>query len=172
MDAAFPHPPAWALAGIAPVGGRSAAEIVHRLTLRAELAAAPRLSDAEAGLLRDFLDISDRPKAALGRVEALARKGGFSLDIALGAWSRRLEAITQAGVAESAMTLSTGFGRAFGYYDGFLFEISAAALGPGRAVAGGGRYDSLPRRLGATDRGGAVGCMVRPARAWAGGGVS
>ncbi len=46
------------------------------------------------------------------------------------------------------MTLSTGFGRAFGYYDGFLFEVRSAALGDWTAVAGGGRYDGLPARLG------------------------
>ena len=34
----------WALAGILPVGGRSAAEIVHRLAVRAEDGAGPRLT--------------------------------------------------------------------------------------------------------------------------------
>ncbi len=41
------------------------AEIVHRLVQRAEAAHAPRLTEAEAGLMRDFLEISDRPRAAL-----------------------------------------------------------------------------------------------------------
>jgi len=66
------------------------------------------------------------------------------------------------------MTLSTGFGRAFGYYDGFLFEVHSTALGDWASVAGGGRYDSLPARLGGKANSGAVGCMVRPMRAWAG----
>jgi ATP phosphoribosyltransferase regulatory subunit len=76
------------------------------------------------------------------------------------------------------MRLATGFGRAFGYYDGFLFEVRSAALGPDQPVAAGGRYDSLLTRLAAQSGGlraakaglgGAVGCMVRPWRAWAGG---
>ena len=73
------------------------------------------------------------------------------------------------------MTLSAGFTRPFGYYDGVLFEIGCPALGPDQPVAAGGRYDGLPARLGAslnrpyTAQAGAVGCMVRPARAWAGG---
>ena len=66
--------------------------------------------------------------------------------------------------------LETGFGRAFGYYDGFLFEVRSQALDPDSPVAGGGRYDTLLGRLGAESpsTGTAVGCMVRPARAWAG----
>ena len=65
--------------------------------------------------------------------------------------------------------LSGGFGRAFGYYDGLVFEVRSATLGEERPVAAGGRYDGLPMRLGATSAQGAVGCMVRPARAFAGG---
>jgi ATP phosphoribosyltransferase regulatory subunit len=163
----------WALAGIAPVGGRSAGEIVHRLVLRTEQASAPRLSEAEAGLVRDFLAIADRPKSALDQVASLARRGGFDLAGPLEAWSKRLAVLAEAGVSEAAMTLSTGYGRAFGYYDGFLFEVRSTALGQDRAVAGGGRYDSLPKRLGDSAGwvGGAVGCMVRPARAWLDGGA-
>jgi ATP phosphoribosyltransferase regulatory subunit len=72
------------------------------------------------------------------------------------------------------MTLSTAFGRSFGYYDGVLFEVRSDALGEDRPVAAGGRYDGLPARLGSETQNtigtGAVGCMVRPARAYAGGG--
>jgi len=162
----------WGIAGIAPVGGRTAAEIVHRLVQRSEAAHAPRLTEAEAMLVREFLEISDRPPAALGKVAALAKRGKVDLDAALEGWARRLSVIMGSGVTEAQMTLSTGFGRAFGYYDGFLFEVHSTALGDWASVAGGGRYDSLPARLGgkapSSTGGGAVGCMVRPMRAWAG----
>jgi histidyl-tRNA synthetase len=59
------------------------------------------------------------------------------------------------------MTLAAAFGRAFGYYDGFLFEVRSDALGDERPVAAGGRYDGLPARLGARPR-----TRTRPAR-WA-----
>ena len=39
---------------------------------------------------------------------------------------------------------------------------------PAEVVAAGGRYDSLLRRMGAPKTASAVGCMVRPARAWNG----
>jgi ATP phosphoribosyltransferase regulatory subunit len=160
----------WAIAGIQPVGGRSAGEIAHRLVERAATARGPRLSPAEADLIQRFLHISDRPHRALDQVAELAREGRLGMDQPLEAWSKRLAALIGQGADERCLTLSTGFGRAFGYYDGFLFEVRSAALGETAPVAGGGRYDSLPARLGDSKPGAAVGCMVRPARAWAGGG--
>ena len=134
----------WRLAGIQPVGGRSPAEIVHRLSERSEGARSPGIGAAEAQLIGRYLAISDTPHAAL-------------------------KALVAAGIPEQALTLATGFARPFGYYDGLLFEVRSAALGPDRPVAAGGRYDSLPARLGrGSGHAGAVGCMVRPARAWAG----
>jgi ATP phosphoribosyltransferase regulatory subunit len=160
----------WGLAGIQPVGGRSAAEIVHRLSQRAEAASAPRLSAAQADLIARFLAIDDQPQRALDQVAALAREGGASVDLPLRAWQARLDGLMAAGIAPDQMSLSTAFGRAFGYYDGVLFEVTSAALGAEHPVAGGGRYDALLARLGARvdPSVGAVGCMVRPWRAFDG----
>ena len=158
----------WALAGIQPVGGRSAGEIVHRLVERAGAAQAPRLGEAERDLVERFLAVADHPRRALDQVQALAREGGADLDAALGDWNARLDALIAGGAPLDRLSLATGYIRAFGYYDGFLFEIRSAALGEDTPVAGGGRYDSLPSRLGGAEpKVGAVGCMVRPARAWA-----
>jgi ATP phosphoribosyltransferase regulatory subunit len=46
--------------------------------------------------------------------------------------------------------------------------VRSEALGADRPVAAGGRYDGLLARLGG-DPGRAIGCMVRPWRAFAGG---
>ena len=154
----------WALAGVQPVGGRAPSEIVHRLAEQAEATKAPALAAADAGKIRAFLAISDRPVAALDAIAALAR--GPGLERALEAWSRRLAATMEAGAPADRMRFSPAFGRAFGYYDGFLFEVRSAALDAERPVAAGGRYDGLMTRLGARARTGAVGCMVRPWRAW------
>ena len=154
----------WALAGVQQVGGRSAGEIAHRLIERSADTSAPRLTAAEAGLIRRYLEIAGEPRAALVQIAGL----GVNLDGPLAAWSQRLDALEAAGAPRERMTFATGFGRAFGYYDGMLFEVRSAALGEATAVAGGGRYDALTARLGGVGRPGAVGCMVRPARAWAG----
>lgn len=160
----------WALAGIQPVGGRTAAEIAHRLVSRAEGAEGPRLSPAQAERVRGFLAISDKPAKALEAVAKLAGSQGKALTQALERWSKRLAGMSSRGAPLDRMRLSTAFGRQFGYYDGMLFEVRSAALGDDRPVAAGGRYDGLMARLGARTTAGAVGCMVRPARAWAGGG--
>jgi len=158
----------WALAGVEPVGGRSAAEIVHRLAVRAAEGPSPRLSEDQAGLIRGYLAVDDEPHAALETIARLAGTVGAGLDRALQAWERRLSALAAEGLPLSAMRLVTGFAREFGYYDGLFFEVRSAALGDGRPVATGGRYDGIFARLGAPLACGAVGCMVRPARAWSG----
>jgi ATP phosphoribosyltransferase regulatory subunit len=157
----------WTLAGIEPVGGRGAAEIVGRLAERARSRAAPRLSAALGELVTRFLAIEGRPARALDQAEALAREAGADLDGLWADWAQRLALLDEAGVPDSALTLATGFGRPFGYYDGFLFAVWSEALAPGETVAAGGRYDSLLTRMGGSGAS-AVGAMVRPARAWNG----
>lgn len=159
----------WAIAGIEPVGSRPADEIVRRLADRAEASRTPSLSPAEASAVRSYLAVSGAPGAALDAVRKLAGPSTDSLDAALAGWDRRLASLAQRGVPEDRITFAAAFGRAFGYYDGVLFEIRSPALGDERPAAAGGRYDGLPARLGAPSALGAVGCMVRPARAFAGG---
>ncbi|WP_165190797.1 ATP phosphoribosyltransferase regulatory subunit [Caulobacter soli] len=160
----------WSLAGIEPVGGRRPAEIAHRLVERAQSAKAGSLSPEEADAVRAFLAVSDRPGAALDAISALGGPRRAALDAALNGWRKRLAGLVARGVPEDRMRLTAAFGRAFGYYDGFLFEVRSDALDEERPVAAGGRYDGLLARLGAESKTGAVGCMVRPARAYAGGG--
>jgi ATP phosphoribosyltransferase regulatory subunit len=159
----------WTLAGIQPVGGRSPAEIAHRLAERAALADAPRLTSAQADRIASFLAIADTPPAALQAVARLAGDRGPALDAALETWEQRLAAMIALGVPAERMRLSTAFGRALGYYDGVLFEVRGDALGPEAPAAAGGRYDGLPARLGGPADTRAVGCVVRPGRAWTGG---
>lgn len=160
----------WSLAGIEPVGGRRPAEIAHRLVERAEAAKAGRLDAEQADKVRAFLAVSDRPDAALDIIASLAGPNDGRLKAAIAGWRARLAGMVERGVPLDRVTLAAAFGRAFGYYDGYLFEVHSAALGPERPVAAGGRYDGLPSKLGVSTNTGAVGCMVRPARAYAGGG--
>ncbi len=158
----------WGLAGIEPVGGRGPAEIVHRLAERAALGASPRLAPEQAEMIERFLAIADAPDQALAAAEALVGAGHSALTAVRDSWRRRMEAMTAAGVPSERVRFSAAFGRAFGYYDGVLFEVRSAALGADQPVAAGGRYDGLAAKLGETMDTGAVGCMVRPGRAWVG----
>jgi len=155
----------WALAGVEAAGGRSAAEIVHRLAHRAAASEAPRVTPEEAERIGAYLAIAGQPEAALAQAATLAGSERRALDAALAAWERRLAALADEGAPTAAMRLATAFSREFAYYDGVFFEVRSAALGDDRPVAGGGRYDGLFARLGARLACGAVGCMVRPARA-------
>jgi ATP phosphoribosyltransferase regulatory subunit len=158
----------WALAGIEPVGGRGPEEIAERLVRRAEAARAPALSGDQAESVRRFLAISDEPEAAFVQVKALARKKSPALDAALDAWRERLSAL--AGLAPRApLRFAAALGHAFDYYDGLFFEVRSAALNGDRPVASGGRYDGLLTRLGGAASQRAVGCVVRPWRAFSGG---
>lgn len=158
----------WALAGVDPVGGRGPAEIAARLVRRAEAAAAPALTSGQASAIAAFMAISEAPAAGLDQVRALAGRKAEPLDEALAAWRDRLEGLARA-VPEAPLRFAPALGHAFDYYDGMTFEVRSEALGAARAVAVGGRYDGLLARLGGAGTPRAVGCVIRPWRAFAGG---
>lgn len=167
-DAASVLEEVWALAGVEPVGGRGPSEIAGRLIRRAEAARAPALTVPQADAIRGFLAVEDAPQKAFEAIRGMAGAAP-TLDAALADWDRRLAKLAAAGVPADALRFSTSLGHAFDYYDGLTFEVRAAALDPDRPIAVGGRYDGLPARLGGPADGRAVGCVVRPWRAWSGG---
>jgi len=156
----------WSLAGVEPVGGRGPAEIAARLIRRAEAADAPALTEAQASAIREFMAISDAPEAGLAKVRELAGGRTGALAGALDGWTQRLDRL-RALAPGSTLGFAPALGHAFDYYDGLTFEVRSQALGAERPVAVGGRYDGLLARLGGAGAQ-AVGCMVRPARAFAG----
>lgn len=158
----------WALAGVEPVGGRSPAEIATRLIRRAEAASAPALTNAQATAIHAFMAIDDTPAVAFATVRELAGTKGSGLDDAMAAWDARLVALATT-IPAKALRFSPALGHAFDYYDGITFEVRSAAIRAERPVAVGGRYDGLIARLGGGTDARAVGCMVRPWRAFAGG---
>ncbi len=155
----------WRERGLESVGGRTAAEIVERIARRAEAAKAAPLSAVQAESIRSYFAISAPIGDAICRVEALAE--GLDLTLACEDWLKREADLGLEGVDLSRATLEPGFGRAFGYYDGFLFEITSQTLPDSAPISAGGRYDGLLPRLGGGESA-AVGCIVRPARAWSG----
>ena len=158
----------WGLAGITPVGGRSAAEIAGRLVRRSEAARAPALSQAQADAIRAFLAIREAPRSALEQVGKLA-PGADALQSRLADWNRRLDRIEAVPAGAAPAVFEAAPRGDFAYYDGLVFEVLSTALGPDRPVAAGGRYDGLLSRLSGSGRvgGAALGGMVLPGRALA-----
>ena len=157
----------WALAGVEPVGGRGPGEIAARLVRRAEAADAPALTEAQAGAIREFMAISAPPAQGLAQIRAIAGKGS-AIERALQNWQGFLT-VLEADIPADRMRFAPALGHAFDYYDGLTFEVRSEALGADRPVASGGRYDGLLARLGGSASAVAVGCVVRPWRAFAGG---
>jgi len=155
----------WALAGVEPVGGRGPAEIAARLVRKAEAAKAPALTEAQADAIRAFMAIDDEPAYAFARMRELAGKKDAALKAALAGWDARLLELARTAPADRTR-FTPALGHAFDYYDGLTFEVRSAAVGAERPVAVGGRYDGLLSRLGGPSDARAVGCMVRPWRAW------
>lgn len=64
-------------------------------------------------------------------------------------WASLMENIEAAGLS-AFLQIDLGIVRGLAYYTGFVFEAFEAS-GEGRALAGGGRYDALVKKLGGPD---------------------
>ncbi|MGZ6039429.1 MAG: ATP phosphoribosyltransferase regulatory subunit, partial [Phenylobacterium sp.] len=136
------------------------------LVRRAEAARAPALTAPQAEAIRAFMAISEAPPAGLRQVRALAGKSA-GIEAALADWEARLAKLGD--LAADRLRFTPALGHAFDYYDGLTFEVRSDALGADRPLASGGRYDGLLARLGGAADARAVGCVVRPWRAFSGG---
>ncbi|MCB1476094.1 MAG: ATP phosphoribosyltransferase regulatory subunit [Rhodobiaceae bacterium] len=132
------------VAGITPVGGRSAAEIAERLLEQAEFERGARLSAGIKAQLTRFAGIEGTPAQALDAFQAAAREAGIDIDRGLQQFAARADALKD---VTAPATFTAGFGRRLDYYSGFVFEIHAR--GRDLPLAGGGRYDGLLAALGA-----------------------
>ncbi len=152
------------LAEISPVGVRNAEEIAERLLAQASEARMEALSPKIVKLLNDYLKVSGAPAAALTKIRSLMRKAGVNLSEALERFERRLQLMSEQGLVVSRYEFDADFGRKLEYYTGFVFEITVPAMDENAQIAGGGRYDTLLRKLGAPRDVPAVGCMIRTER--------
>ncbi len=144
------------------VGLRSEAEIEARIAALKEDAAAPVISAMQVDLIEALLDVREVMPHALNRLLDLA----VDMPQIAGAVARvaaREQALRGQGVDTDALMFEASYGRAsMEYYDGFVFGFRASARPDLPAIASGGRYDALTRRLGQGDAIPAVGGVMRP----------
>lgn len=159
-----------AIAGIAPLGGRSPQEIAERLLEQARLAAGGGLPDAARQVLSRVAQVSGSPEAALAELRVIAGDAGLDVARSLDSFARRNALMAERGVRLDEIAFSAGFGRRLDYYTGFVFEVCDPAR-PEAQVVGGGRYDLLLSMLGAARPVPAVGCSIWVDRIVAGGGA-
>lgn len=164
-----PVPPARAalLAGHASsdaplIGLRSETEIADRIAALHEDADAAPLSAGQVELIQSLLDIREVMPYALSQLRDLA----VDLPAIGGAVDRvaaRATALAARGVDTDALMFEASFGRvSMEYYDGFVFGFRADRRPDLPAIASGGRYDALTRRLGQGGEIPAVGGVMRP----------
>ncbi len=136
-----------AIAGIAPVGGRSASEIADRFLEQAALRASGPFPTEKQGWLEDFLQISGDPDKALRAMRRLAATAKIDLQEEFQRFETRLGFFTAHGLDVASLNFSAAFTRPLDYYTGFMFEAHEKQAEPGKPVLGGGRYDHLMARL-------------------------
>ncbi len=149
------------IAGITAVGGRSVGEIADRFLEQSALGAAAKLPREVRGLIERFLAIQGDPDEAAADLRALAGEGNMTqaLSPALDLFESRSGFLAAQGIDLKRVRFSTGFGRGFDYYTGFVFELTDPAR-TGDPLVAGGRYDGLLARLGAAEPIAAVGLSV------------
>ena len=148
------------IAGISAVGGRSTGEIAERFLEQAALRADTGLSAEQKAVITGYLAVEGDPDTAARKIRALAADAHLALGPWIDALEERTGFMAARGLDVSAMRFSAAFGRPLDYYTGFVFEARDPAGADARPVIGGGRYDSLMKKLGAASEIAAVGAAV------------
>ncbi len=161
------------IAGINAVGGRLVAEIAERFLEQSALGASAKLPQEVRGLIERFLTIAGDPDEAANELRALSGEAGMNgaMTQALDLFESRNGFLAAQGIDLKRVKFSTGFGRGFDYYTGFVFELTDP-LRTGDPLVAGGRYDGLLARLGSSEQTPAVGFAVWIERLAAYGGAS
>ncbi len=142
------------------LGTRHLGEITDGLMEAAQDTRAGPLDPAHARLIESYVTIDDTPHRAIASLEALARSAKCDIGAAIALYRRRLDLMSEVGIDLTQARFSGEFGRRFEYYTGFVFDLVAPVLGDKSPIAGGGRYDSLLRAVGAPHHVPAVGAAI------------
>ena len=144
------------------IGLRSAAEIEARIAALHEDATTPAISAKQVQLIETLLGIRQTMPHAVSRLHDLAVDMP-QIGQAVERVAAREKALRKHGIDTADLLFESSYGRAsMEYYDGFVFGFRATARADLPAIASGGRYDALTRRLGQGDAIPAVGGVMRP----------
>ncbi|MBC8751482.1 MULTISPECIES: ATP phosphoribosyltransferase regulatory subunit [Paraburkholderia] len=132
--------------GLSPAAGRTPQEIAARLIETTELANA-QVPQSTFDVVNSFLAIRAPLYQAVDEIAGLAKSAGLTLGIAFDNFVRRSEVLARESGPPDQLTYDASFRRHLDHYTGLLFDIRAP--GVDRPLASGGRYDRLPKLLGA-----------------------
>ncbi|MEL6299033.1 MAG: ATP phosphoribosyltransferase regulatory subunit [Pseudomonadota bacterium] len=150
--------------GVDVIGTRSLSEVTESLLAALEDAEADALPEETAALIENYFQVAAPARAAGARLRDLMQQADIDIAPALDVFNTRLKHLSDTPIDPANVTFSAEFGRTLAYYTGFVFEVVSDMLGPESPVAGGGRYDSLMKMVGATTEVPAVGAMIHTER--------
>jgi ATP phosphoribosyltransferase regulatory subunit len=137
------------IAGATNVGGRSVAEIADRFLEQSTLKGGALPREA-LQMIERFLNIAGEPDEAAAQLRGLAADAKLDLNAAIDEFESRTGFMAARGIDTKTIRFSTSFGRGLDYYTGFEFELHRKGNGA-EPLVGGGRYDGLLTRLGASE---------------------
>ncbi|MDF1669744.1 MAG: ATP phosphoribosyltransferase regulatory subunit [Roseovarius sp.] len=151
------------MAGATPlIGVRGPGEIQSRINALREDHAADPIAAEEVERIDAILSVRGTCPDALARLRDIA--GDMpSIAPAVQRLAQRLAALEALGIDPANLEFEATYGRTqMEYYDGFVFGFYAENQPDLPAIASGGRYDALTRRLGQGREIPAVGGVLRP----------
>ena len=149
-----------AIAGIATVGGRDAAEIADRFLEQAAERAEGGVSGEQKAFLSRFLAISGDPDASASDLRKLAAEAKLDIGAWLESFEERIGFLAARDLPVAEFCYDAAFVRDLDYYTGFVFEAVDAGDASAKPALVGGRYDGLARRMGAVADIPAVGAAI------------
>ncbi|MEM1288623.1 MAG: ATP phosphoribosyltransferase regulatory subunit [Pseudomonadota bacterium] len=147
------------LAGIEPVGSRSADEIAERFIAKAERENR-QVSDAAITCLEALIHLQVPALDAPGLLRRLAEVSGLDVGAQVAELADRLEAFGERQLPTEHMVFCGWAGGRLDYYSGFSFEMRNSEDLETPPAVSGGRFDRLMEQLGAGAKVPAVGAAL------------
>ena len=136
-------------------GARSPGEIIARLARKITSVEEAQMFDDALELLGELATVHGELDDAIEKGRGVVRRRN-SDDAPFDQIVRTVEAAQDEGVPKDSLRIDFGLARGIAYYTGMVFDLTSGATGApgpteggGASLGGGGRYDGLPRALGA-----------------------
>lgn len=142
--------------GLIAQNARSTDEIANRLMEKIRLNKV-RINPQAIDVIKSYLEIEAPLHKAQAEVTAFCDSYNMPMEAALNQFSAQMDMIAE--IEPCGTTFKAGFGRRLDYYSGLIFEY-IGIKDSAQPLAGGGRYDRLLTRMGATEPISAVGSAV------------
>jgi histidyl-tRNA synthetase len=128
-------------------GNRSEAEIADRLLTKFKRQDQTKQIRQALEFMQELGQIQGDPATVFTAATALLTKHGCDSE-ALSVLQEISDLLAFHHLDHSKISIDLGLSRGLQYYTGMVFEVHHSALGDGRQLCGGGRYDELVANLG------------------------